>query len=226
MAFRLLHFSRSLNWRWCAAVAATTLVGCAPKQADQIRVDHVPPGMETTPLMGVNTAGGNSTGGPSMAGPAPGMSALPGMAEFTAATPTPKWTPPATWAAVPLTSTRKGSWRAPADAAADQQVEISVTVFQGNLGGLLANVNRWHGKVGLPEDVTDANLADNVKSLSLNGRDAQMVELDGPAGQSLDGVLVIRPDRVWSLLLSGSTDAVKAQRAAFRAFLDSIQWQD
>jgi hypothetical protein len=154
------------------------------------------------------------------------MSALPGMAEFTAATPTPKWSPAANWAAVPLTSTRKGSWRAPADAAADQQVEISVTVFQGNLGGLLANVNRWRGKVGLPGDLTDANLADNVKTISLDGRDAQMVELDGPAGQSLDGVLVIRPDRVWSLLLSGSTDAVKAQRAAFRAFLDSIQWQD
>ncbi len=209
----------------CAVVSAAVLVACAPKPDNQIRVDHVPAGVETTPLMGVNTSG-NGTGGPSMAGPAPGMNALPGMAEFTAATPTPKWTPAANWAAVPLTATRKGSWKAPADAPADQQVEISVTVFQGNLGGLLANVNRWHGKVGLAEDVTDANLGDNVQNLTLGGRAAQMVSLDGPKGESLDGVLVILPDRVWSLLLSGSTDAVKAQRPAFRAFLDSIQWQD
>ena len=49
----------------------------------------------------------------------------------------------------------------------------------------------------------------------------------GRRARSLDGVLVIRPDRVWSPLLSGNTDwCVKAQRAAFRAFLDSIQWQD
>jgi hypothetical protein len=210
----------------CAVACAAALAGCAPKPDNQIRVDHVPPGVETTPLIGVNTADGNSTSGPSMAGPAPGMAALPGMAEFTAATPTPQWAPPATWTAVPLTTTRKGSWKAPADAPADQQVEISVTVFQGNLGGLLANVNRWRGKVGLGEDATDANLGDYVQNLTLDGRAAQLVSVDGPKGESLDGVLVILPDRVWSLLLSGSTDAVKAQRPAFRAFLDSIKWED
>jgi hypothetical protein len=223
---RFIHWSAFANWRMCAVTCATALAGCAPKPDNQIRVDHVPPGVETTPLMGVNTADGNNTGGPSMAGPAAGMAALPGMAEFTAATPTPKWNPPATWATVPLTTARKGSWRAPADAPADQQVEISVTVFQGSLGGLLANVNRWRGKVGLPGDVTDANLADNVQNITLDGRAAQLVSVDGPQGESLDGVLVILPDRVWSLLLSGSTDVVKAQRPAFRAFLDSIQWQD
>jgi hypothetical protein len=215
-----------LNWRAGAAVLAVALFGCAPKEANQIRVEHVPPGVETVPLVGITTTDGNGMAAPTMAGPTPGMAALPGMAEFTAATPTPKWTPAANWTAVPLTATRKGSWRAPAEAPAGQQVEISVTVFQGNLGGLLANVNRWRGKVGLPGDLTDDKLADNLKNITLDGRLAQMVQLDGPAGQSLDGVLVIRPDRVWSLLLSGGTDAVKAQRAAFRAFLDSIQWQD
>jgi len=156
---------------------------------------------------------------------APGMQALPGMAEFTAATPTPQWAPPVDWATVPLTATRKGSWLAPASAPKDQQAEISVTVFQGNLGGLLANVNRWRGQVGLDGDLTDANLAQNIQNITLDGRAAQLVTLDGPAGKSLDGVLVILPDRVWSLVLRGNTDVVKSQRAAFRAFLDSIKWQ-
>jgi hypothetical protein len=202
--------------------------GCKPKGDDSIRVERVPKEVEQAPTASNLPAGhpaiANGTA-PSMSGPA-GMSALPGMAEFTAATPTPKWTPPADWVVTGMTATRKGSWRAPSGAAADQQAEIVVSVFEGQLGGLLANVNRWRGKVGLTTDLTDARLGENVQNLTLNGRAAQLVSLDGPQGQSLDGVLVFLPGKVWSLLLSGPTDTVKNQRAAFRAFLDGIQWQD
>jgi hypothetical protein len=211
-------------------LAALVSCGCKPKSDDSIRVEKVP--KETVTALAASpdlpaghpaVAGG--TAAPSMAGPG-SMGALPGMAEFTAATPTPKWTPPADWAAEALTATRKGSWRAPASAAADKQAEISVSVFQGQLGGLLANVNRWRGKVGLTADLPQERLSENVQNLTLNGRAAQLVSLDGPAGQSLDGVLVFMPDKVWSLLMSGPTDTIKSQRAEFRAFLDSIQWQD
>jgi hypothetical protein len=227
-----IHSRRSLlNALFLAAagVAALAAGGCKPKGDDSIRVERVPketaqPIVASSDLPAGHPAipGGTT---PTMAGPA-GMAALPGMAEFTASTPTPKWSPPAEWAAEALTATRKGSWRAPANAAADQQAEISVSVFEGKLGGLIENVNRWRGKVGLPADLTDANLSENTQNLTLNGRAAQLVSLDGPNGQSLDGVLIFMPDKTWSLLLSGPTDAVKSQRAAFRAFLDSIQWQD
>jgi len=211
-------------------VAALLLLGaCKPQSDDSIRVEKVPKETMPSPVAGnlpaghPDIAGGNA----SMAGPpASGMGALPGMAEFTAATPTPKWSPPADWTAVALTATRKGSWHAPASAAADQQAEISVSVFQGQLGGLLANVNRWRDKVKLPSDLTEARLGENVQNITLDGRAAQLISLDGPAGQSLDGVLVFQKDRVWSFLLSGPTDAVKSQRANFRAFLDGLKWQD
>lgn len=214
-----------------AGGAALAASGCKPKSDDSIRVEQVPKETEPAPMAANlpndlppgHPAIPGDTSAPSMAGPAAGMAALPGMAEFTAATPTPKWSPPADWAAVPLTATRKGSWRAPVGA---QSAEISVSVFEGQLGGLLANVNRWRGKVGLTTDLTEDRLGENVQNLTLNGRAAQWVSLDGPDGQSLDGVLVFMPDKVWSLLLSGPMDAVKGQRPAFRAFLDSIQWQD
>lgn len=215
--------------RFAAAVCAAALLvtACKPKEYDTIRVDIVP---KETPAP-VATAPALPEGHPAIAGgtttPAPAnMGALPGMAEFTAATPTPKWSPPADWAPGAMTATRKGSWVAPAGAAKDQQAEITVTVFQGSLGGLLANVNRWRGRVGLPTDLTEARLDENVQNVTFDGRKTQLVSLDGPNGQSLDGVLVFMPDKVWSLLLAGPTAPVKAQRASFRAFLDGIKWQD
>ncbi len=235
MASRINFFVPFRDQRWlvalCAA-AALTLGGCKPKSDDSIRVEKVPKEMAPSPMAADLPVGHPLIGDGSMpapAGPAAtgGMGgALPGMAEFTAATATPKWAPPADWAPVGLTATRKGSWRAPINATADQQVEISVSVFQGQLGGLLANVNRWRDRVKLPADLTEARLGENVQNVTLNGRAAQLISLDGPSGQSLDGVLVFQKDRVWSLLLSGPTAAVKNERAGFRAFLDSIQWQD
>lgn len=211
---------------------ALSLVACKPKTDDAIRVEHVP--KEVPPPVVAAAAPALPAGHPAIASGtaptpamgAPGMGALPGMAEFTAATPAPKWTIPTEWASGSMTATRKGSWVAPANAAKDQQAEITVTVFQGSLGGLLANVNRWRGRVGLPADLTEARLGENVQDVTFDGRKAQLVSLDGPNGQSLDGVLVFMPDKVWSLLLAGPTPVVKAQRANFRAFLDGLKWQD
>ncbi len=207
------------------------LAACKPKESDAIRVEVVP--KETSAPVAANgpalpeghPAIGGGTATSPMAAPG-GMGAIPGMAEFTAATPAPKWAIPADWAPGAMTATRKGAWRAPTGAAADQQAEITVTVFQGSLGGLLANVNRWRGRVGLPTDLTEAKLGENVKDITLDGRKAQLVSLDGPNGQSLDGVLVFLPDKVWSLLLAGPAAPVQAERANFRAFLESLKWQD
>ena len=154
------------------------------------------------------------------------MSALPGMAEFSAANPTPKWSPPADWVADPPNPVRKGSWTIPppAGAPANQATEIYVSVFQGQLAGLLANVNRWRGQVGLEPNLTDATLSTCVTNITIGGLPAQLITLDGPAGQSLEGALIFLPDRVWTFRLSGPTATVTAQRPAFRAFLDSVQW--
>jgi hypothetical protein len=156
------------------------------------------------------------------------MTALPGMAEFVAATPTPKWMPPAEWAAQPVDPVRKGTWlaSAPASATGAKPAEVSVNVFQGTLGGLLANVNRWRTQVDLPGDLTDATLGASVQNITVGGRPAQLISLDGPDGKSLEGVLLFRPDRVWSFRMIGDKATVAAQRPAFRAFIDSVQWQD
>lgn len=184
-----------------------------PASADSLPPGH-PPIASTTPAA------------PSMSGGS-SMTALPGMTEFVAANPTPKWSPPADWVADPPNPVRKGSWTIPPASnapAGAQPAEISVNVFQGQLGGLLANVNRWRGQVGLDPTLTDATLATCVASLTIGGLPAQLITLDGPDGRSLEGAFVFLPDRVWSFRLTGPTPVVTAQRPAFRAFLDSVQW--
>ena len=156
------------------------------------------------------------------------MAALPGMAEFVAGTPAPKWSPPADWKLQPADPARKATWQVPppAGAANAQPAELSVNVFQGQLGTLLANVNRWRGQVGLPSDLTEDKLSDNVKNVTIDGRAAQLISVDGPDGKSLEGALIFLPTKTWSFRLFGSTATVAPQRAAFRAFLDSVKWQD
>ena len=224
-----------------AVVCATTLsvFACKPKESDVIRVEQVPKEVASAPVANLPTTTStdpslsslppghpaipNDT--PSM-NPAPtvGMQAIPGMAEFTAATPAPKWAPPAEWVIQPGDAMRKSTWKTPD--AGDGTAEISVNVFQGELGGLLANVNRWRGQVGLSANLTEARLSENVQNITVDGRAAQLVAVDGPDNKSLSGLLVFLPDHVWSIKMAGPTKTVQAQRANFRAFIDSIKWQD
>ena len=61
----------------------------------------------------------------------------------TPATVAPEWTKPPGWAELPPTSMRLGNFT-----AGGGQAEITVMTFPGNVGGLLANVNRWRGQAG------------------------------------------------------------------------------
>ncbi len=236
-----------------AAAAALLLSACSRGGDNDIRVEHTPkddpapvvanltpapadasslPGLSlpasTDSLPpGHPPIAASSTGAPPLSMPGGSTkSAHPGKAEFSPANPTPKWSPPADWVADPPNPVRKGSWTipAPAGSPASAATEIYVSVFQGQLAGLLANVNRWRGQVGLEPNLTDATLSTCVTNITIGGLPAQLITLDGPAGQSLEGALIFLPDRVWTFRLSGPTAAVTAQRPAFRAFLDSVQW--
>ena len=232
-----------------AASAALLLAACSRSDDSDIRVEHTPKddpapianltatSTDATPLPGLAASADSLPPGhpaidsstpamPSMSGGS-SMSALPGMAEFTAANPTPQWSPPADWVADPPNPVRKGSWTIPPPAGSPADTapaEVSVNIFAGQLGGLLANVNRWRGQVGLEPTLTDDTLSTCVANISIGGLPAQLVSLDGPNGQSLEGAFVFLPDRVWSFRLVGPTPAVTAQRPAFRAFLAGIHW--
>ncbi len=58
---------------------------------------------------------------------------------------------------------RLATYMVPSDAG-DQ--EVAVTRFPGQVGGVLANINRWRGQMGL-QPIADEDLADNTDQFTL-----------------------------------------------------------
>jgi hypothetical protein len=139
----------------------------------------------------------------------------------TAAGPALAWTAPAQWVAKPPSAMRKGSYSVPgADGASG---DLSITAFPGNVGGELANVNRWRGQVGLAP-IGDADLQSSTGRLDSNGLDFIIVDLEaGEGSKRLLGAIVPFGDGTWFFKLTGPDALVAGQRAAFLAFLRTVK---
>ncbi len=76
-------------------------------------------------------------------------------------------------------------------------VEISLSQFPGDVGGVLANANRWRAQVGLPP-ITSAQLPEQVTAFRNNGFSGQTLRIKGPDKQML-GAIISEPaaNRTW-----------------------------
>ena len=100
---------------------------------------------------------------------------------------------------------------------------VSMTVLQGDGGGLLGNVNRWRGQLGL-EPVEEKDLKDMLKSVEALGDEAQLVDLTGTSKRSqleerLIGVIAPQGELTWFYKLMGTPDLVEKSREGFLGYL-------
>jgi hypothetical protein len=108
----------------------------------------------------------------------------------------------------------------------DKPAQVIVSRLSANFGGMLANINRWRGDVGLgpiddPSKVTETP----VKIGSASG---VLVDFNGPGkdGATPTRSLVARctqGDSVWFFKILGPADTVSTQRPAFEQFLASVK---
>ncbi len=136
----------------------------------------------------------------------------------------PNWTVPAGWKEEPPSQMLIAKYVA-SDGSA--QAEITVSAFPGDVGGLLANVNRWRGQVGLAP-ITDADLPKAVSDLEAQGAKASVVDLDGTdpkTGQKtrLVGVIVPQAAQTWFYKLMGDEKVVARERDALLGFVKSVK---
>ena len=129
----------------------------------------------------------------------------------------PTWAKPAGWAEKPRTAMRLGNFT-----ARDGQAEITLMTFPGDVGGLLANVNRWRGQSGLPP-VDAAGLASATERVSVAGTPATLVEAVGDKNGSIS---VYHPvgNQTWFYKITGPSAVVTAEKGAFMEFLQSIRF--
>jgi hypothetical protein len=132
------------------------------------------------------------------------------------------WEAPAAWKSKPASAMRKGSYTVP---GAGAESDLSITAFPGDVGGELANVNRWRGQVGL-SPLQSGELESSVSRVEANGLKFTVVEL-APKGDAnataILGAIVPFGGSTWFFKLMGPGAAVKGSRPAFIEFLHSVR---
>lgn len=133
------------------------------------------------------------------------------------------WTAPADWKPVTGSSMRKGSYAIGPEGG--PVADLAITAFPGNVGGDLANVNRWLGQLSRPS-ITEAELAATLTPLTANGLAMQVADLaGGPAEAPLRmlGVIVPHAGRTWFFKLTGPDSLVAKEKPAFLEFLKTVK---
>jgi hypothetical protein len=131
------------------------------------------------------------------------------------------WQAPAGWEAKAAGPMRKATYGVPGAGGA---CELSVTAFPGDVGGELANINRWRGQVGLAP-LGAGDVEGSVSRVEANGLKFSIVELV-PAGEGSNGILgAIVPfsGTTWFFKLTGPAPALRASKPGFLAFLHSVR---
>ena len=153
--------------------------------------------------------------------------AAPGMDMAGTAVPTASgadliWTAPAHWKAKAAAAMRKGSFSVPGENGAD--ADLSITAFPGDVGGELANLNRWRGQIQLPP-LQEADLAGVTTRSTHHGLTFIVVDFVSPSATKparILGAIVPYNHATWFFKLTGPAALVAREKPAFLAFLQTV----
>ncbi len=141
----------------------------------------------------------------------------------TASGPSLTWSAPAGWQSKPASMMRKATFVIVDDGGAT--AELAVSAFPGDVGGDVANVNRWRGQVGLAP-VSDAEAAAAITRIEANGLKIGVVDLVDPAAANashLLGAMVPYDNATWFFKLTGPDAVVAKAKPAFMEFLKTVK---
>jgi hypothetical protein len=139
-------------------------------------------------------------------------------AQTQAASHQPTWEAPAHWERKASTQMRIGNYAVTNEAG--QTLDFSITSFPGQVGGILANVNRWLGQVGI--DPTDEEgLKQYLSDRTVDQKPAKLVLAESD-DQALYAAILFHKDRSWFLKLMGDRALAQAEKENFLGLVDSF----
>lgn len=154
-----------------------------------------------------------------------GQSLPPGSASDA---PNPQWSVPAGWQEGGPASMRRATFLV--KGADGQTAEIAVSAFPGDVGGLMANINRWRGQIGLAPAAPD-EISGFTSDLEVDGTKSTVVDLKAeavPPGktQPLRMIVVTVPHAgsSWFFKITGEAPLVGAQKDSFLQFVKSVKF--
>lgn len=97
-------------------------------------------------------------------------------------------------------------------------VEVAINRFPGDVGGMLANVNRWRGQVGLAP-ATESDLAAMIEPFENPGFKGSLLHIQGTEQHIVvASIFEIEANQTWTVRVSATpmvAEAVKADVFAF-----------
>jgi hypothetical protein len=151
---------------------------------------------------------------------------------------------PAT-AAGPISSEGKPNWHVPAGwqevsggqflvakftitANDGTTAAVNVSSSPGEGGGLVGNINRWRGQLGLGQ-LSDAEVNKLVAAIDVQGGKGSLVDLSGTDARTsqptrLVGVMVSQSGQTWFYKLMGDAKVVESQKDTFIQFVQGVKY--
>jgi len=136
----------------------------------------------------------------------------------------PRWPIPEGWSLLPgpkpmrLATFMAGS--------GDNALEVVLSEFPGDAGGLLPNINRWRAQLSLPSATLDEVRAEST-SIDVLGVSGHMVHLRGEASHMLGAVLYNSgANGTRFLKTTGSPTAIEVHKPAFEQFARALAAQE
>ena len=130
----------------------------------------------------------------------------------------PSWEAPPHWEQKASTQMRIGNYAVSNDAG--ESLDFSITSFPGEVGGIVANVNRWLGQVGI--DATDeAGLSQYLSDRTIDEKPAKLVIAES-GEQALYAAILLHEGRSWFIKMMGNLPLAKAEKENFLRVVDSF----
>lgn len=132
------------------------------------------------------------------------------------------WVAPAGWQKREAGASRKATYAIADSAGAEAQ--LAITAFPGDVGGEVANVNRWRGQLGLAT-LSAAEASASLTRFEANGLAFSVVDLisSGEKPMRMLGASVPHAGSTWFFKLTGPAPLVAAEKARFLTFLTSVK---
>tara|TARA_B100000989_G_scaffold68629_1_gene47818 strand:- start:5656 stop:6339 length:684 start_codon:yes stop_codon:yes gene_type:complete len=131
------------------------------------------------------------------------------------------YTVPEGWEDLPASGIRKANLRVSDE---NGTAELTILVFPGDVGGRIANINRWRGQVGL-DDAPPEDLPTFTEAYTISQHPGLYVRLEGGAQSILGGLLPFHGS-TWFFKFLGSSGTVLSNEAKMKAFLDTVRLED
>lgn len=202
------------KWLPLASAALLTVAGCNRDGVKVYKVDANDLVATTPPPVAATAPGG-------MPGTMPGGLAAPDHSGL----PKLKYTLPSGWTEKAPTEMRVASFDIQADG---KTADVSVIPLGAMSGGDTANIIRWLGQVGQPP-ADDAAVQKMAQAVQVGDQSANLYDLagtvpgSGEAGRII-GAILHTDISTWYFKMMGDSALVEKNKAAFIAFLKSVQF--